>query len=401
MLIAAGAATAQTGGSSYSIFGIGDVRYLPSTRSAGMGYTGLGMPSPGYINSIQPAAWSRINRVRLEAGILYEGFKSTDGTMSLYLANSNFSGALLAIPISPANGIVAALGFTPYSNVSYNLFAHGAQDGVDYQINHSGTGGLSRGLVGLSYAPLQTLALGASFNYLFGSISNTSTLSPTDPQYAGGTSTLTTTLRGITVSFGGQFNGFGEIAEALRPFSLGFVVTTRGNLRTTRETMYSFLTEQDTIPQSNERVILPPAYGVGLAYQAGDNYLLAADYYAQPWGDASFNGENLPEIRDSHRFGIGGERLPERDATGWFGKLVYRLGFYYSATYYRINNEPINEWGATGGLAIPLFGDARLNTSFEYGKRGTTASGLVKDNVFRVSFSVSLSEPWFQRYEEE
>ena len=394
-------AAAQTGGSSYSIFGIGDIRYLPGTRSAGMGYTGLGMPSPGYINSIQPAAWSRINKVRLEAGILYEGFNSTDGTRSLYLANSDFSGALLALPISPSHGIVATLGFTPYSNVRYNLFANGTQEGIDYQLNHSGTGGTSRGLVGLSYAPFQNLALGASFNYLFGEIDNTTIQTPTDPQYAGGTKTLATTLRGITVSFGGQYNGLGEMAEVLRPFSLGFVVTTRGNLKTTRSTTYSFLTELDTIRDTNERVVVPPAFGVGLAYQAGENYLLAADYYTQPWGDATFNGTTVPEIRNSYRLGIGGERLPARDASGWFARLVYRLGFYYNATYYRINGEPINEWGATGGLAIPLFGDARLNTSFEYGKRGTTANGLVKDNVFRVSFSVTLSEPWFQQYEEE
>jgi hypothetical protein len=203
------------------------------------------------------------------------------------------------------------------------------------------------------------------------------------------------------VSFGGQYNGFWEIAEGLRPFSLGFVVTTRGNLKTTRSTTYSFLTELDTIREANERVVVPPAFGVGLAYQAGDNYLLAADYYTQPWGDATFNGAGLSEIRDSYRLGIGGERLPARDASGWFARLVYRLGFYYNATYYSINGEPINEWGATGGVAIPLFGDARLNTSFEYGKRGTTANGLVKDNVFRVSFSVTLSEPWFQQYEEE
>lgn len=401
MLLTAMTGNAQTGGSSYSIFGIGDIRYLPSTRSAGMGYTGLAMPSANYINSMQPAAWSRINRVRLEAGILYEGFKSTDGTRSLYLANSDFSGALLAIPISPAHGIVAALGFTPYSNVNYNLFAHGEQGGIDYQTNHTGSGGISRGLVGLSYAPLQDLALGASFNYLFGSIDNATTFSPTDPQYAGGVATLTTTLRGITVSFGGQYNGFGGIAEPLRALSLGFAVTTRGNLKTTRETTYGFLTEQDTIPQSNDRVTVPLAYGVGLAYQAGERYLLAADYYSQPWGDATFNGVDLPEIRNSSRFGIGGELLPERDASGWFARLVYRLGFYYHATYYNINDEPINEWGATGGIAIPLFGDARLNTSFEYGSRGTTNNGLVKDKVFRVSFSVTLSEPWFQRYEEE
>jgi hypothetical protein len=358
------------------------------------------------INSMQPAAWARINRVRLDAGLLYEGFKSSDGNRSLYLANSDFSGALLAIPISTEHGIVSVLGFAPYSNVNYNLFVKGNQEGVDYQVNHAGTGGISRGVVGLSYSPLPDLAIGTSLNYLFGSIDDARIFSPLNgpgggTSYAGGVSTTTMTLHGLTMSLGGQFSGFGNISQSLSPFSFGFVVTTRGNLKTERQTTYDFLTERDTIPAARERLTIPVAYGFGLAYQPSDRYLLAADYYAQQWGDASFNGIDPPEIRNSFRVGIGGERLPERDATKWLARLVYRLGFYYHSTYYKINNEPINEWGVTGGLAIPLFGDARLNTAFEYGNRGTTNSGLVKDTFFRMTLSVTLSEPWFQRYEED
>ena len=394
-------AYAGSGGSPYSLFGIGDIRYLPNARSAGMGYTGLGLSSGNVINSLQPAAWARINRVRMEAGLLYEGFKSSDANRSLYLANSDFSGALLAIPISTDNGLVTVLGFTPYSNVNYDLFLQGSQEGIDYQINHSGSGGISRGVAGVSYSPLADLAFGASFNYLFGSIDNERIFSPLNAAYSGGLTTETMTMHGITVTVGGLFNGFGRISESLRPFSLGFVINTRGYLKTERQTTYDFLVEQDTISAAKGLLTIPVAYGIGLAYQPSDRYLVAADYYAQQWGSALFNGIDPPEIRNSFRIGIGGERLPERDATGWFARLVYRLGFYYHSTYYQINGEPINEWGATGGIAIPLFGDAKINTAFEYGSRGTTRSGLVKDKVFRMTFSVALSEPWFQRYEED
>jgi hypothetical protein len=399
-------ANAGSGGSSYSLFGIGDIRYLPNARSAGMGYTGLGLPSANSINTLQPAAWARISRVRVDAGLLYEGYKSSDGNKSLYLANSNFSGALLAIPISVDHGIVSVLGFTPYSNVNYNLFLQGKQEGIEHQINYSGTGGVSRGLLGLSYSPLPDLSFGASFNYLFGSIDNVSTFSPLNTpssteSYGGGVTTTTLTLHGITTSIGGVFNGFGRISESLTPFSLGFVVTSRANMKTDRETRYDFLAERDTVSAVKERLTIPVAYGVGLAYQPSERYLLAADYYAQTWGDATFNGVDPPEVRNSFRVGIGGERLPERDASGWFSRLVYRVGFHYHSTYYNINGTPINEWVVTGGVAIPLFGDARFNTAFEYGSRGTTDNGLVKDRIFRMTFSLSLSEPWFQRYEEE
>lgn len=394
---------AANGGSAYSLFGIGDLRYLPGTRSAGMGYTGIGLPGTSFINSLAPATWSRINRTRLEVGMLYEGFRTTDGDKSLYLANADFSGALLAIPISPKEGIVFVAGFTPYSNINYNFFTQDSAQGIQYTLNQTGVGGIGRGMAGLSYAPAPDLSFGASFNYLFGTIDKSLKLTPADPAtYAGGTITESTTLNGITVSFGGLFQGFGRIAEALTPLSAGFVVSTQGNLKTEQQHTYQFTSERDSSAKTRGRLTVPVAYGVGLAWQFGERYLAAADYYAQPWGDVNLNGIHAADVRNSSRFGIGVEQLPSRDLTAtWGERLSYRLGFFLHATYYRINDEPINEWGVTGGLALPVTGETRLNVSLEYGSRGTTSAGLVKDNFFRASLSLNISELWFVRYEEE
>jgi hypothetical protein len=389
------------GGSAYSIFGVGDLRFLPNVRSAGMGYTGIGLPSANFINSAQPAAWSRINRVRVEAGLLYEGFNSSDAGRSLFVSNTEFSGAMLAVPVLPSHGLVTVLGFSPFSNVDYNLFTKDTQGGVEYTVNSSGTGGMGRGIIGLSYAPLGDLALGASMNYMFGTIEQTRIFSPSNTAFTGGKVTDTFSPSGITVSLGLQFTGLGSVAEFLTPISLGFAVTSRGNLRTKQQSVYEFLNEDDTTAEVRDRLVVPFSYGIGIAYQPGDRYVLAADFIAQAWGDATIHGVDPVEIRDTYRIGVGGERLPERDAQSWFGRLSYRLGVYYNSTYYRINGEPINEWGATGGLAIPVIGDSRLNLAGEYGARGTTTNGLVRDRFFRVSFSITLSELWFQTYEEE
>src|SRR5512140_1931977 len=89
-LAIASAALAGSGGSSYSVIGIGDIRYTPGARSAGMGYTGIGLISPNALNPFAPATWSRIVRTRFEGSALYEGFNSTDGTTSRYLARMDF-----------------------------------------------------------------------------------------------------------------------------------------------------------------------------------------------------------------------------------------------------------------------------------------------------------------------
>jgi hypothetical protein len=150
------------------------------------------------------------------------------------------------------------------------------------------------------------------------------------------------------------------------------------------------------------RTAVPFSFGIGLGYQAGERLIFAADYFVQPWREADFNGVDLPEIRNSYRIGVGGESLPARDLSApWLSRLNYRLGFFYHATYYQINGEPINEMGVTGGLGFPMNRDTRLMVSLEYSTRGTTANGLVKDNIVRLSVSLNIGELWFVRYEEE
>lgn len=400
--VSSATALAVNGGSAYSIFGIGDLRYFPNTRSAGMGFTGIGMPGATYINGISPATWTRINQTRLDLGLMYEGYKSTDGSVSRYLSNATFSGALLAVPISTPHGIVFVAGFSPYSDVNYNLVTKGSDQGIDYTVTHKGNGSVVKGQAGLSFAPWQNFAIGASVNYLFGSIDYEKTFSPTSTTFYGAVTRENFSLRGVTTTVGGLFTGFGDISESLRPLALGFVLTTGGNLKSERQTMYDYLAERDTSVLIEGRQNIPVAHGFGLTYQHGDRYLVSTDYYAQAWGSTEFNGVDPAEIRNSFRIGIGGERIANKEYSApWLDRISYRLGFYFHSTYYKINGEPINHWAVTGGFALPVSGDTRLNIALEYGSRGTTSNHLIKDNIFRMSFSLNISELWFVRYEEE
>ena len=406
-------AFAGSGGSAYSILGIGDLRYVPGVRGDGMGYAGIALATPDYINGLNPAGWSRINRTRLEANLLYEGFQSTDGLRSRFLARADFNGALLAVPISQTYGIVMVAGFTPYSNVNYNTYTPGlyqtATDTMNYTIDHIGTGGITKGQFGLSYAPSQDLSFGFSIDYLFGSVDNVTTLTPTAAAYAGGRSTQTVKSNGLTLTLGGLYSGFGTFSKALQPLSVGFVITSRGILHTTRQNTFQFIqdgaetvAERDTTPEVTGKMSIPLAYAIGVAYRLGPRYVLAADYYAQAWGSAEVDGATPYGIRNMYRIGVGGERIPSKEFSAtWPERIAYRLGAYYHSTYYFINDNPINEWGVTAGLGLPLSGETRLNVAAEYGGRGILTNSLIKDKILRLSFSLNISELWFVRYEED
>lgn len=423
LLCAWGTAAAGSGGSTYSILGLGDIRYAPGARSEGMGYAGLALLNPLYIDGLSPATWSRIDRVRLEGSAFYEGFNSTDGNTSRYLARMDFHGALFAVPVSRASGIVVVAGFTPYSEVNYDTYTTGGavsqnvdpvtglHDSLGYQIHQTGTGGITRGQIGMSWAPSQQFSFGLSFNYLFGTITHTANQIPQTSGTTGGTFTFKSSLSGIDLTAGMVITGLDAVSEPLRPFSLGFVATTRTNLHTTEVTTYDYAPPPDqtvflydTSAQSTNRIAIPFSYGIGLGYQPAGRWSFAADYSAQPWSHADFYGSTPYGIRNSYRFGIGAERAGSMEMSARaFDRLSYRLGFSYAATYVDVNGQKVNEWDITGGLAIPLAGESRLNFALVYGGRGTIAGNLVRDRIFRLTVSLHISDvlPWFVQTEEE
>jgi hypothetical protein len=409
-VLAAGAtreAVAGSGGSAYSLIGLGDLRYVPGARAVGMGYAGLALASPQYIDGTSPASWYRINRTRFEGAAMYEGFNSTDGNSSRYLARMDFHGTLLAIPISQQDGIVFVGGFVPYSNTSYDTYTSGSfQQGTDtlaYRLHHIGTGGITKAQVGLSWAPRSDLALGASLNYMFGTLTDQMDQVNTNGTAAGGTQKGHQSSSGVSVTTGIIYSGFGAFGPAWQPLSLGLSLTTRASLHTTNLTTYEYVGgEHDSSTEKYGRVGIPFSLGIGLGYQLGERWAFAADYIMQPWSQADFQGSSPAGVRDSYRIGIGAERIGSKDmSAGWLDHISYRLGVTYNQTYYTINTQDIAEWGITAGLAFPLSGESRLNVAAEYGGRGTTSNNLIKDKIFRMTFSLNISDFWFIRYEEE
>ena len=406
LLFPASPVLAGSGGSIYSFMGIGDLRLAPNARSAGMGYTGYAIPGPYYINTLSPATWSRIDRARIEAGMLYEGFNSTNGTTSRFLAKADFSGAMIALPVSPKRGFVVAAGFTPYSKVDYNTYTSatftGTADTMAYSINHTGKGGISRGILGLSWAPTRSLAVGAGINYLFGTVEKTSTMTPRSSTYAGGTQNEETTMNGTTFTASALLDSLGDVSPILAPFSFGISFTTGSTLTATQRYTYLFTSLRDTTAETESDLVIPASLGFGIAYRASDRVLLAADISTQAWSSAEYRGKPLDGIRNSTLIGIGMERVPAREAgQPLLDRIAWRLGALYQATYFAPGGEPVNAWAVTVGAGIPVSADTRLNLAVEYGSRGTTGKSMIKDNILRFSASLTISELWFQRFEEE
>lgn len=397
---------AGSGGSGYSRFGVGDVRYIPSDRSTGMGGTAIALLGTNAISTLNPATWTQLNRMRFALGATYEGYSSTDGSGSSFLSGANFNGVVFALPISMEQGVVVSAGITPYSTVNYNVVTKVTEAGFTYSLQQIGEGGLSNTYLGVSARFGRDWHVGAKLNYMFGTLQHKTNQIFSVSQFTNAEVSRATRMNGVSVTFGMMYSGAGELLSFPESNSLaiGAIFTTAARMTTIRENNYEYsaggLVTRDTINVGEGMSTLPLALGVGISYMPKDRFIVAADLFYQNWNQFILLGIHPDELRDSYRLSLGGEFLPRKEVSaGYLEKVAYRVGLFYYASNLRIDGRGINELGITGGLGLPMFGETRFSISVEYSTRGT--KDLQKDNILRVSFTLSSGELWFARPPEE
>ncbi len=397
----------SNGGSAYSRYGLGDVRYVTAGRGIGMAGAGLGAFSSFSTDPMNPAGWGKFTRARFSATALYEGFSSDDGNDSRYLSRTNFNGFMLALPVSTDHGVVVSAGMTPYTRVNYDIITASTQAGLASTLRYIGEGGLSTGHVGASVKLGSDLFVGSKFLYYFGSVSHTVRQSFSTTDLSDAEVRRSSRSSGFGFTFGAIYTGLKNVLnlDETESLQIGAMLTTTSYLSTTNERIGTYTTgktrTQDTTTGPEGKIRVPYSLATGIAFTT-DRYVLAGDFYYQHWNDFTVDGAHPDEIRDSYRMAAGAELLAKRDPFAAFTqRMIYRFGLYYDASYYRIKGEPIHEWGFTAGIGMPIFQETRLTIGAEYGFRGTTAAQLQRDHILRISFSLNISEPWFVRPEEE
>lgn len=400
-------ALGSSGGSGYSRYGLGDIRYFSTSRAMAMGGASIAVLSTHSIDRNNPAGWTKILNTRFSAGALYEGYSTTDGINSTFLSGMIFNGFMFAIPVDNEKGITIAGGFTPLSRINYNIVSPVSLGQYEYTLRYRGDGGLSQAHLGISANPHQNIHIGTKILYYLGRVQHNVEQKFASSQYTTSEVSRTTQLRGVGFTFGTIYSGLRDLfsLHSTSALNIGAVLTTTSYLNTTNERLFNYTVGstiiRDTTILPDGTLRLPFAIGVGLSFLS-DRILLAGDLYYQNWSRYTVNGFEDSNIRNSYRVSAGGELLPRRDASSTLlQRTAYRLGLFYHATYYKILNEPINELGLTGGIGLPLFGDTQLNIGVEYAFRGTTNQQLQKDKILRISFTLSGAELWFVRPQEE
>lgn len=397
--------------SPYTRFGYGDLNDSNSGEQRAMGGVALGSRSNKYINNVNPASYSAVDSMTfmfdLGASALISRFSQSDVSKNKFTSNLDYIS--MQFPLYKWLGFSA--GLNSYSSLGYDFSSNdtvllntgfGVKDSVYMRKDFSGTGGISQVYTGLSASFLDHISLGLNVYYMFGNIQNIRNLS-----YLGTSNTASlvdfnsaTQLNTITANsfryrFGAQFyNTFNEKHD----LTLGLIYEHKAKLDG-KFSQINYGSVNDTLEITGSSTFeTPTTFGAGLYYTYDNRISVGLDYSLQQWQDSRFFGLT-DSLTNRSKIALGLEYINNPRSRKFIDKVHYRAGVNISDSYYKIDGQiqPKN-FGISFGLGLPLYNKATnstslLNTTFEYGKIGT--SNTLREDYFKFTLNVIFNEHWF------
>ena len=244
------------------------------------------------------------------------------------------------------------------------------------------------------------------FQYLFGSIDAKTTLLISNVQFS--TREINNSnITGVGLNFGLNYQS--KLNDKINyRTSFTFAPEMKLNSKNSRQiATISFGADGTEIPASvnnidvaDTKLVLPTkiAAGFGLGNR---KWFVGADYTFRGTGNQVNRFENYSNVsyENSSKIAIGGFFIPKYDSyKNYFERVTYRAGFRYENTGLVINNTSIKDRALSFGFAFPITGTfSSLSIGSEWGTRGTSANGLIKENYFSVNVGLIFNDKWFKK----
>jgi len=395
-------ATAQQRTSSpYSFFGLGQQTFKGTVENRAMGSIRTYSDSI-HVNLRNPASYGNLRLTTYAVGATHTQTIATDGTLDDSFSNTTIEYVSIGIPLSKK----AAFGFglVPFQSVGYRI--GGIEDNI--YTNFEGRGGLNRAYFSLGTNIVDGLSIGAEVRYNFGEENNSSSVVLDGVQF-GTNETNDADFSGVSWNLGLHYSKLLTESREIQfaaTYSPESDITATGNRTISNVSLIGdseLLSNTQILDESRNKFKLPSELTLGIGYGQRLKWFLGAEY-TQRGSSVTTNRSFSPaatEFNDATSYRVGGYFIPDYNSiTSYWKRITYRAGFRYDETGLNLNGQDITEFGMSFGMSIPVgqtsaFSNA--NFSFEYGQRGTTTNGLIKEDFFSVSLGLSLNDKWFQK----
>ena len=398
--------------SPYSRYGIGDLNLTNNAKTMAIGGLSFSINDAARINSNNPASYAAIDSSSFVfdagfSGLMLES-KATSG-----VANSNyFNLAHLKVAMPITRWLRTSIGLMPFSSMGYDVSGTADYDSIGtVESRYHGTGGLNQVYLGAGIKIIRNLYVGANASYIFGTAKyNRETIMPDVPLAFKYRATSEVVVGDMYFDYGAQYRVrlSNKKTDKLKQrdgkfLQLGFVYANKQKLTTTlNQTGVTFTSGsdgfdfiKDTIylkKGAEGKTVIPAMIGGGFSFYGGDKWMFGFDIRMQNWEQFEAFGFT-DSLSTSSSYHIGGSYKIKG--------VEYRIGARYLNSYLELKNHNINDYGISFGVGFPLRKNSmtvsHVDLGFEFGRRGTTADGLIEQNYFKVNLGVAIRNTWFQR----
>jgi hypothetical protein len=419
LVFSLGAFSQTTTISPYSKYGIGLIRDQSFARNFGMGGAAIGIRSYRDIGLANPASYSAISVVTFDVGYSNSALTIDDGTETQYQNSSYINHIALAVPMVK-NVWGLSFGVLPYANVGYS-YDQVVADSIagDISFYNEGEGGLNKAYlgnaIGIKIDSTSNVSIGANTYFIFGSIERD------QKAILGGLSqgyNIWNIEEYAVADFGADFGlqyqkTFTNAKEEVYRLAFGATYGLAADLSAKRNSFAGTFSGTDPTIFSNELkdtvlnvvdaediIQLPATLGFGLSFEKDRRWLFAVDYKTTDWGAINSN-DDLYSYKSNYALAAGVEFIPKYDGNNYLQRIAYRVGGRFTNSYIAINDIDWNESGISFGFGLPVRKSEnsypRLNFGFEYGTKGTTEQGLIKEKFFNMNVGVTINATWFRK----
>jgi hypothetical protein len=387
--------------SAYSFYGIGDKKFEGTSENRSMG--GLSVfPDSIHMNLQNPAGFAGLKLTTFSVSGSFNSTKSVSNFDEGKSQNSSVDYLAIGIPLSQKWG--AGLGLLAYSSVGYRI--QNVTEG-DFATSNQfkGNGGVNRVFFSSGYKVNTNLSLGATIDYNFGQIETSALEFLQTVQY--GTQELNISqITGFSFNTGAMWQ---KKVNTKQKVFLSLIYTpestlTFTNSRTIATVQFSgtsnpFVIDQQKIDVADTKIKLPSKVAFGAGFGEERQWLVGAEFVLSQSNSLQNRFEDITNasFENGKKLSIGGYFIPQFNSfSSYFKRITYRAGLRYENTGLVVNNKSIEDAALTVGLGLPVGGSfSNINIGMEYGRKGTKAADLVRENYINFTMSLSLNDRWF------
>lgn len=393
---------AQSFTSPYSIYGIGDINNNIYNHNSGKAYTGLALKTTLFGSGNNPASLAGLDRSYFIFNLSGTGKIITYAGDKITVDNNkvkDFIVTNMSLGTKLNNVWASGIGFNQYSSVNYSFNSVKSVEGDDatYPLYYAGSGGINRYYWNNAFALNKHLSIGVTSSFLAGPINQTeSIIDEASAVYI--VSKRRDYYSGFKQDYGLIYNA---VLNKNWQIALGATFSNRTKL--TAERTLNVTDSSSSSAIINESFIknvyfnLPQSYGVGIALSNSKGATFTADYTFENWSALKIKGTGWSAL-NTNRVSIGAEfaRFIKSFNEG-IQKKAFQFGAYAGNTYQYVKNQQLNEWGVTAGYIRSLSNGLMYSISAAGGVRGTATVGLIKENFYQLTLSLSYRNLLYSR----